>query len=102
VINLGCYIKWNFSDIDRPLDRLRITKLEVKIGCASGKDKDCFGGKSVGKRLYLKTRKGWDNDTEVYFREVSSEDTSWEEISQDCDKFRDLYLLSLLGFLLQC
>jgi hypothetical protein len=48
VINLGCYIKWNFTYIDRPLDRLRITKLEVKIGCASGKGKDCLGGKSVG------------------------------------------------------
>jgi hypothetical protein len=69
----------------------------VKIGCACGKDKDCFGGKSVEKRPYLKTRKGWDIDTEVHFREVNSEDTSWEEISQDCDKFRDLYLVSLLG-----
>jgi hypothetical protein len=52
VIGLGYYRKWNFIDIDRPLDRFRITKLEVKFGCASGKDKDCFGGKSFGK-LYI-------------------------------------------------
>jgi hypothetical protein len=36
VINLRFYIKWNFKDKDRPLDRFRITKPEVKVGCAYG------------------------------------------------------------------
>jgi hypothetical protein len=79
VINLRYYIKWNFKERDRPLDRFRITIPEVKVGCACGEDRNCFGGKTVGNRLYGRTRKRWDNDTEVHFRKVTSEDISWGE-----------------------
>ena len=49
MINLGYYVKWKFSDRDRPLDRFRITKSEVKFGFACGEDKDCLGGKICWK-----------------------------------------------------
>jgi hypothetical protein len=50
-------MKWNFKDRDRPLDRFRAKNPEVNISCACGEDKDCFGGKTVGNRLYGRREK---------------------------------------------
>jgi len=55
VINLRYYINWNFKDRDRPLDRFRIKNPEVKVGCACGEDKDCFGEKNCWKSSIWKT-----------------------------------------------
>jgi hypothetical protein len=44
--------------------RMRMTK------CACG----ILAGKSLGKRPFRRPKLGWDNNTEMYVREVSSED----------------------------
>lgn len=100
MINLRYYIKWNFKDRGRPLGRFRITKPEVKVDCACGEDKDCFGGKTVGNLLYGRTRSRWDNDTEAHFRKVTSEDISWGKYLRTVTNFGVCVVFNFWVFLL--